>query len=110
MATAPGETRPFIMCEYAHAMGNSPGNLKEYWEIIEAYPRLRGGFVWDWVDQGLRRTASSGETYFAYGGDFGDDPSDKSFCINGMIFPDRTVHPALWEYEKSGPAGEGRSA
>jgi beta-galactosidase/beta-glucuronidase len=99
-ATVPGETRPFIMCEYAHAMGNSPGNLKEYWETIEAYPRLRGGFVWDWVDQGLRRKASNGEEYFAYGGDFGDEPSDKSFCINGMVFPDRTVHPALWEHKK----------
>ncbi len=99
-ATAPGETRPFIMCEYAHSMGNSPGNLKEYWETIESYPRLRGGFVWDWVDQGLRRKTPNGEEYFAYGGDYGDDPSDKSFCINGMIFPDRTVHPALWEHKK----------
>ena len=100
MATAPGETRPMIMCEYAHAMGNSPGNLKEYWEIIEAYPRIRGGFIWDWVDQGIRRVSEKGEVWFAYGGDFGDQPSDASFCINGLVFPDRTPHPALLEYKK----------
>ena len=100
MATAPGETRPFILCEYAHAMGNSPGNLKEYWEIFEQYPRLRGAFVWDWVDQGLRRITEDGEEWFAYGGDFGDSPNDASFCINGLIFPDRSIHPALWEVKK----------
>ena len=100
MATTPGETRPMIMCEYGHAMGNSPGNLKEYWEIIEAYPRIRGGFIWDWVDQGLRRTTENGEVWYAYGGDFGDQPSDASFCINGLIFPDRTPHPSLLEYKK----------
>lgn len=100
LATVPGETRPFIMCEYAHSMGNSPGNLKEYWEIIETYPRLRGGFIWDWVDQGIYKPGPDGQEFFAYGGDFGDAPSDKSFCINGMIFPDRSVHPALWELKK----------
>ena len=89
-----------IMCEYAHAMGNSPGNLKEYWEIIEAYPRIRGGFIWDWVDQGIKRISEKGEVWFAYGGDFGDQPSDASFCINGLVFPDRTPHPALLEYKK----------
>ncbi len=100
MATVPGEKRPFILCEYAHAMGNSPGNLKEYWEIIEQYPRLRGAFVWDWVDQGLHRTTEDGEDWFAYGGDFGESPHDGSFCINGVIFPDRTIHPAMWEFKK----------
>ncbi len=100
LATVPGETRPFIMCEYGHSMGNSPGNLKEYWEIIRAYPRLRGGFIWDWVDQGIERTAANGQKYFAYGGDFGDEVSDKTFCINGMIFPDRQIHPSLWELKK----------
>ncbi|MBI4926646.1 MAG: DUF4981 domain-containing protein, partial [Anaerolineae bacterium] len=99
-ATVPGETRPFILCEYAHSMGNSPGNLKEYWEIIEAYPRLRGAFVWDWVDQALIRKTEEGRPWFAYGGDFGDKPSDFSFCCNGLIFPDRTEHPALWEIKK----------
>jgi beta-galactosidase/beta-glucuronidase len=100
LATKLGETRPLIMCEYAHAMGNSPGNLKEYWEIIEAYPRIRGGFVWDWVDQGIRRLTDDGQVWYAYGGDFGDEPSDYSFCINGLIFPDRTIHPSLLEYKK----------
>jgi beta-galactosidase len=100
MAQTPGETRPFIMCEYAHAMGNSPGNLKEYWDVIEAYPRAQGGFVWDWVDQGLRRVTEEGESWFAYGGDFGDEPNFGSFCINGLIFPDRTIHPSMWEIKK----------
>jgi beta-galactosidase/beta-glucuronidase len=100
MAQAPGETRPFIMAEYAHSMGNSPGNLKEYWDIIETYPRLQGGFIWDWVDQGLRRVTDEGEEWFAYGGDFGDVPNDSSFCINGLVFPDRTIHPSLWEAKK----------
>ncbi|MBN1875415.1 MAG: DUF4981 domain-containing protein [Anaerolineae bacterium] len=100
MATVPGEERPFILCEYAHAMGNSPGNLKEYWDIIEQYPRLRGAFVWDWVDQGLRRTTEDGEDWFAYGGDYGETPHDGSFCINGVVFPDRTIHPAMWEFKK----------
>ncbi|MCX7682708.1 MAG: DUF4981 domain-containing protein [Anaerolineae bacterium] len=99
MAQVPGETRPLIMCEYAHAMGNSPGNLKEYWEIIETYPRLVGGFIWDWVDQGIRRN-TDGVEWFAYGGDFGDEPNSGSFCINGLVFPDRTTHPSLWEVKK----------
>jgi beta-galactosidase len=99
-ATVPGETRPFIMCEYAHAMGNSPGNLKEYWEVIEKYPRLRGGFVWDWVDQGIARQTEDGRTWYAYGGDYGDEPSSFSFCCNGVIFPDRQLHPAIWEFKK----------
>jgi beta-galactosidase len=100
LAQKPGETRPFIMCEYAHAMGNSPGNLKEYWNIIEKYPRLRGGFIWDWVDQGIRRFTDTGEEWFAYGGDYGDEPSSFSFCLNGIIFPDRKIKPAMWEVKK----------
>ncbi len=99
-ATVPGETRPFIMCEYAHSMGNSPGNFTEYWEVIEAYPRLRGGFVWDWADQGIARKTEDGRTWFAYGGDFGDQPTDFSFCCNGLLFPDRKPHPALFEMKK----------
>jgi beta-galactosidase len=99
-AQTPGEIRPLIMCEYAHAMGNSPGNLKEYWDVIEAHPRLAGGFVWDWVDQGFRQVTTEGEAWFAYGGDFGDEPNFGSFCINGLIFPDRTIHPSLWEVKK----------
>jgi len=96
----PGEMRPFIMCEYAHAMGNSPGNLKEYWEVIESHPRLRGGFIWDWVDQGIRQVTAEGKEWYAYGGDFGDEPSSFSFCCNGIVFPDRSLHPAMWEVKK----------
>ncbi|HIQ05349.1 MAG TPA: DUF4981 domain-containing protein, partial [Anaerolineae bacterium] len=100
MAQDPDETRPIVMCEYAHSMGNSTGNLKEYWEAIEQHKRLQGGFIWDWVDQGLRRMTKDGEEWFAYGGDFGDEPNDGNFCINGLIWPDRKPHPALWEYKK----------
>jgi 3-dehydroquinate dehydratase type II len=100
LAEDPDETRPIIMCEYAHAMGNSTGNLKEYWQAIESHPRLQGGFIWDWVDQGIRQTTDEGEEWFAYGGDFGDEPNDGNFCLNGLIFPDREIQPALWEYKK----------
>ncbi|TFG67059.1 MAG: beta-galactosidase subunit alpha, partial [Anaerolineales bacterium] len=96
LASVPDETRPVIMCEYVHAMGNSPGAVKEYWDIINAYPRVMGGFVWDWFDQGLRQTTPDGEDWFAYGGDFGDSPNDGDFCINGLIWPDRAPHPSLW--------------
>ncbi|MDW8319664.1 MAG: glycoside hydrolase family 2 TIM barrel-domain containing protein, partial [Anaerolineae bacterium] len=91
------DPRPLIMCEYAHAMGNSVGNLVEYWEAIEAHPGLQGGFIWDWVDQGLAKTDPRGRPYWAYGGDFGDAVNDMNFCINGLVFPDRTPHPALLE-------------
>jgi beta-galactosidase/beta-glucuronidase len=100
MAQVPEETRPIVMCEYAHSMGNSTGNLKEYWEAVERYKRLQGGFIWDWVDQGIRQVTDEGEEWFAYGGDFGDEPNDGPFCINGLIGPDRTPHPGLWEYKK----------
>jgi len=100
MAQAPGETRPVIMCEYAHSMGNSTGNLQEYWEAIERYPRLQGGFIWDWVDQGLLRRTADGVAWYAYGGDFGDEPNDGNFCINGLVWPDRQIHPGLLEYKK----------
>jgi beta-galactosidase len=93
-------TRPLIMCEYAHAMGNSVGNLKEYWEAIENYHGLQGGFIWDWVDQGLVKTDENGVQYWAYGGDFGDTINDMDFCINGLIFPDRTPHPPMVEFKK----------
>jgi beta-galactosidase len=99
MAQKPGETRPVVMCEYAHSMGNSTGNLKEYWDAIRAYSRLCGGFIWDWVDQGLERE-TGGVKWFAYGGDFGDQPNDGPFCINGLVGPDRFVHPGLIEYKK----------
>ena len=94
------ETRPAIMCEYTHSMGNSTGNLKEYWETIHAHKRLCGGFIWDWVDQGLERKTQDGKKWWAYGGDFGDEPNDGNFCINGLIWPDRKPHPAMWECKK----------
>jgi len=100
MANHPEDPRPVFMCEYAHAMGNSCGNLREYWEAVEANKRLIGGCIWDWVDQGLRKRSDDGQEYFAYGGDFGDVPNDGSFCINGLVGPDRYVHPALIEYKK----------
>ncbi len=89
--------KPFLMNEYAHAMGNSVGNLADYWELIDKNPTLLGGFIWDWVDQGLRATAENGEEYFAYGGDFGDWPNDGNFCMNGLLGSDRTPHPHYWE-------------
>ncbi|MCB0036971.1 MAG: DUF4981 domain-containing protein, partial [Anaerolineales bacterium] len=99
-ANDPHATRPLIMCEYAHSMGNSTGNLKEYWEAIESHHGLQGGYIWDWVDQGLRKTDENGVDYWAYGGDFGDEINDKNFCINGLIWPDRTPHPAMYECKK----------
>ena len=92
--------KPFILCEYAHAMGNGPGGLKEYWDTIYRHKRLQGGCVWDWIDQGIRVRDEDGGEFFAYGGDFGDDPNDKQFLINGLIFPDRTPSPGLIEYRK----------
>lgn len=93
----PNETRPLILCEYAHAMGNSLGSFDKYWQAFRQYPRLQGGFIWDWVDQGLATTDEDGVSFYAYGGDFGDQPNDRQFCINGLIFPDRTPHPAAYE-------------
>ncbi len=95
-----GATMAFIQCEYAHAMGNGPGALKDYWDAFYAYDRCQGGCVWDWIDQGLRQVDADGDEYFAYGGDFGDEPNDDKFLINGLIFPDRTPSPGLIEYKK----------
>ncbi len=94
--------RPLIQCEYAHAMGNSVGNLQDYWDVIEKYDALQGGFIWDWVDQGLLTTNEEGEEFWAYGGDFGPDdvPSDGNFCNNGLVNPDRVAKPQLLEVKK----------
>ncbi|MBA6153241.1 glycoside hydrolase family 2 TIM barrel-domain containing protein [Gelidibacter maritimus] len=93
--------RPYIPSEYAHAMGNSTGNFKEYWDIIELYDNLQGGFIWDWVDQSIWKTDENGERFYAYGGDFGENmPTDNSFLNNGIVFPDRTPQPALHEVKK----------
>ncbi len=96
------DDRPYIMCEYAHAMGNSVGNLQEYWDVIEAYPNLQGGFIWDWLDQGILAYSDEGKAYWKYGGDFGgpDVKSDNHFCINGLVLPNRLPHPALIEVKK----------
>jgi beta-galactosidase len=91
---------PFILCEYAHAMGNGPGGLTEYQELFETYPRLQGGFVWEWIDHGIRTTNSDGVEIFGYGGDFGEPLHDGNFVADGLIFPDRTPSPGLFEFKK----------
>lgn len=90
--------RPYIMCEYSHAMGNSNGNLLEYWQLINQYDCLQGGFIWDWMDQGMWNEKG----YWKFGGDYGpeDTPSDGNFCINGIVWPDRTPKPAMAEVKK----------
>lgn len=93
----PGEQRPLILCEYAHAMGNSLGGFAKYWQAFRQYPRLQGGFVWDWVDQSLIKYDDKGNPWSAYGGDFGDTPNDRQFCMDGLVFADRTPHPSLYE-------------
>jgi len=96
-AKSHSERRPIILCEYSHAMGNSCGNLHEYWAAFETYSQLQGGFIWDWIDQGLRKTTSDGREFWAYGGDYGDQPNDLQFNINGLNFPDKTPHPQMFE-------------
>ncbi len=97
-----GKDRPHILCEYAHAMGNSVGNLQDYWDVIEKYDVLQGGFIWDWVDQGIEATNEEGQEFFAYGGDLGGAHlyNDGNFCLNGLVNPDRTPHPSLFEVKK----------
>ncbi len=91
-------TRPLILCEYAHAMGNSLGGFGAYWELIRRYPKLQGGFIWDFADQGFRRTNDRGDTFYAYGGDYDpDDPSDQNFNCNGLVSPDRRPNPHMEE-------------
>ena len=97
------DDRPFIWIEYSHAMGNSSGNIFDDWEIVHQEPGIQGGFIWDWVDQGLEKTDSTGRKYWAYGGDFEseDTPNDHNFCLNGLVNPDRSIHPAIWEVKKA---------
>ncbi|MDD4796889.1 MAG: glycoside hydrolase family 2 TIM barrel-domain containing protein, partial [Eubacteriales bacterium] len=94
------DTRPYFMCEYAHAMGQGPGNLKEYWDLVEASPRLIGGCIWEWADHGIRVTDEQDEELFAYGGDFGDQPNDGNFCVDGLCSPEREPHSGLIELKK----------
>ncbi len=93
--------RPYIMCEFSHAMGNSNGNLKEYWDLVDKYDCLQGGFIWDWMDQGLVNH-KGGKAFWAFGGGFGppETPSDGNFCINGLLWPDRTPKPVLHEVKE----------
>jgi len=88
------------MCEYSHAMGNSNGCLGEYFDAFEKYHGLQGGFVWEWVDHGIRRTDDKGRPFWAYGGDFGDEPNDLNFVCDGLVWPDRTPHPGILEFKK----------
>lgn len=97
LSESPYIKRPIVMCEYAHSMGNSTGNLMEYWDLIHHRKNLMGGFIWDWIDQGVLRTDAKGRNWWAYGGDYGDKPNDANFCINGLISPDRTVKAATEE-------------
>jgi beta-galactosidase len=96
------QLRPLIMCEYAHAMGNSTGNLQDDWDVIEKYAQLQGGCIWDWVDQGLLKKNEKGKDIFAFGGDYGpkNAPSDGNFCCNGLVSPDRIPHPGYYEVKK----------
>ncbi len=100
LAQSEREKRPIVLTEYAHMMGNSGGNFAEYWEVMERYPRFAGAFIWDWVDQGLRRHTGREEEFWAYGGDFGDYPNDTNFCINGLVSADRVPNPHLVEVKK----------
>ncbi|MDN5199917.1 glycoside hydrolase family 2 TIM barrel-domain containing protein [Fulvivirgaceae bacterium BMA10] len=94
--------RPLILCEYAHAMGNSVGNLQDYWDVIDQYKNLQGGFIWDWVDQVFQKENANGDKYWAYGGDMKDpeNMNDSSFCANGLVYADRSLYPYIWEVKK----------
>ena len=97
-ASKPESTKPLILCEYNHAMGNSGGGLMEYWDIVRRVPKFQGGFVWDFVDQGLRVRGKDGKEYFSYGGDYNThDPSDNNFNCNGLVSPDRVWNPHAYE-------------
>ncbi|WP_026556619.1 glycoside hydrolase family 2 TIM barrel-domain containing protein [Arthrobacter sp. 35W] len=93
-------TKPFILCEYVHAMGNGPGAIDQYEDLVDRYPRLHGGFVWEWRDHGIRTTTGDGTEFFAYGGDFGEVVHDGNFVMDGLVFSDSTPSPALFEYKQ----------
>ncbi|MBE1442459.1 glycoside hydrolase family 2 TIM barrel-domain containing protein [Paenibacillus sp. OAS669] len=93
-------TKPLFLCEYSHAMGNGPGDLKDYWEVIYRYPKLMGGCVWEWCDHGIKTETADRVPFFAYGGDFGEVPHDGNFCIDGLVTPDRTPHTGLLELKQ----------
>jgi beta-galactosidase len=93
-------TKPFLLCEYVHAMGNGPGAIDQYEELVDRYPRLHGGFVWEWRDHGIRSTTADGTEFFAYGGDFGETVHDGNFVMDGMVLSDGTPSPGLFEYKQ----------
>lgn len=95
-----GDSRPVMYCEYAHSMGNSSGNLVKFWEAFRKYPRFIGGYVWDWVDQGLKMKTEDGKEYYGVGGDHGEPIHDGHFCLNGIVMPDRSLKSATWEFKK----------
>ena len=92
--------KPFLHCEYAHAMGNGPGALDQYEQLVERYPRLHGGFVWEWRDHGLRAHTADGVEFFAYGGDFGEVVHDGNFVMDGVVLSDGTPSPGLYEFKQ----------
>lgn len=100
IAERTNDNRPVMTSEYAHSMGNALGNFKEYWDEIYSNPRMLGGFIWDWVDQGIYKTLPDGRIMVAYGGDFGDKPNLKAFCFNGLLMSDRETTPKYWEVKK----------
>ncbi|KAK8049574.1 glycoside hydrolase family 2 protein [Apiospora phragmitis] len=96
------KTKPMVLCEYIHAMGNGPGNIKEYVDVFYKYPKLQGGFVWEWANHGLlKKDEESGDEFYAYGGDFGDVPNDYNFVMDGVLFSDHTPNPGLVEYKQA---------
>ncbi|OBT81229.1 hypothetical protein VE02_09979 [Pseudogymnoascus sp. 03VT05] len=97
----PNFTKPLILCEYIHSMGNGPGNIKEYIDVFYAYPRLQGGCAWEWANQGLTANNPNSGPFYAYGGDFNDEPNDSNFVLDGMCFSDHTPTPGLVEYKKA---------
>lgn len=95
----PDRKRPLILCEYSHAMGNSNGSLGDYWDAFEKHRGLQGGFIWEWIDHGLKQQTADGQEYWAYGGDFGDTPNDANFVCDGLVWPDRQPHPGAFEFQ-----------
>jgi beta-galactosidase len=91
--------RPVIPCEYSHAMGNSNGSLSDYFHLFRTKPGIQGGFIWEWLDHGIRQKTADGREFFAYGGDFGDTPNDANFVCDGLVSADRIPHPAMWEFK-----------
>jgi beta-galactosidase len=100
LALDKSDNRPIMLCEYAYARGNAVGNMQEYWDMIESHDRLLGAFIWDWVDKALRKYDENGKMFWAYGGDYGDHPNDDSMVCNGIILPDRSPEPELFEVKK----------